>query len=268
MDKLYKIGINELIKKYNIDVKNKKKVPYIILDENITKNSIVKIINQSGVIIIPSYFYNEYIENLIDDKNYRSIVIYPVQKGVESYNKKISTAYVYEKFNIYEKYILVDGFLNEERLIEDINQMLDDEQDLIIVVAINKNDIKYSVLEKIDLLGLTEKIIFIKIKSSNDLINLINAAELVVNLDSEEKLNYNLINAICLNKNIVCSANQLNYELLENYPYYFNNSIKFSELIKKNKKYVRDREIIIHKFLEEANLIELKNKIDGELYEV
>lgn len=268
MGNLYNISVDQLIKKYNMDIKNKKRVPYIIFDEDISKNDIVKIIDQDGIIIVPAYFYNEYLDDFIDDKNYKSLVIYPIGRALELYDKKISTAYVDGKFKIYEKYILLDGFLDEERIIEDIKNMIDDNIDYKIVVPINKKNIQYNILEKIDMIGLTEKIIFIETKCTNDLSNLINGAEIVINLECEERLNCNLINAICLNKPIICNANQLNYELLENYPYYFNNSIKISNLINKNDFYVNDRITIIHKFLEETNLIELRSKIDGELYEI
>lgn len=268
MDKLYNISIDGLIKKYNMDVKNKKRVPYKIFDEEMSKNEIMDIINQNGIIIIPAYFYNEYIEDIIEDKNYRSVVIYPVQKGLELYNKKISTTYVCEKFKIYEKYIFLDRFHGKENIIKDIKNMTDDDINLKIVVIASEKNLSSDILEKIDFMGLTEEIIFLEIESSQDLINLINGAEMVINLESEERLNYNLINAICLNKLIICDANQLNYELLENYPYYFNNSIKINSLINKNDFCVKNRRTIIHKFLEETNLIELKNRVDGELYEI
>ncbi|MGL5416319.1 MAG: hypothetical protein ACRDAU_11715 [Clostridium sp.] len=268
MDKLYSTRVNRLVKEYNTDIKNKKRIPYIILNEKTIKIDIEKIINKDGIIIVPSYFYNEYIEEFIGDKNYKSIVVYPIQKEKLPYNKKISKAYVYERFNIYEKYILLDGFLNEEKIVSIIESMMSDKVDLKIVIAIDKKYINRKVLSEIDLMGLTEEIIFVESNSSNDLINLINTAEAIINLENEEKLNYNLINAICLNTPIICCANQLNYELLETYPYYFNSSIKLSDLVKKNKRDVSMRKLIIHKFLEETNLVELKNKVDGELYEI
>lgn len=181
-------------------------------------------------------FYNNFINSGVDNR----------------VDKLISQTNINYNFKVEDKYIFLDRLFDDYNILEKIKEMIITEFDYKILVPVINKDIELNLLKKIDEMGLDEFILFIKINNIKDIIDLINAAELVVDIDTKikNKINNNLVMALFLNKPIVCNKSEINYKLLGEYPYYYNSHISIDLIIKNKKALLADRESVIRNYLE------------------
>lgn len=181
-------------------------------------------------------FYNNFINSGVDNR----------------VDKLISQTNINYNFKVEDKYIFLDRLFDDYNILEKIKEMIITEFDYKILVPVINKDIELNLLKKIDEMGLDEFILFIKINNIKDIIDLINAAELVVDINTKikNKINNNLVMALFLNKPIVCNKSEINYKLLGEYPYYYNSHISIDSIIKNKKALLADRESVIRNYLE------------------
>ena len=181
-------------------------------------------------------FYNNFINSGVDNR----------------VDKLISQTNINYNFKVEDKYIFLDRLFDDYTILEKITEMIITEFDYKILVPVINKDIELNLLKKIDEMGLDEFILFIKINNIKEIIDLINAAELVVDINTKikNKINNNLVMALFLNKSIVCNKSEINYKLLGEYPYYYSIDISIDSVIKNKKALLADRESVIRNYLE------------------
>lgn len=184
--------------------------------------------------------YNSFTNETIDNRIDRLIS----QEKIK-YNLKVE-----------DKYIFLDQLFNDYTALEKMAKIFTCEIEYKIIVPIKSNTIELDLLKKIDEIGLDEFILFLKINNTNELIDLINASELVIDIstNNQDNINPNLVLAVFLNRPILCNNIEINCNILSNYPHYYNDNINIDSIIKNRGSLCADRESIIRNYLEKIRI--------------
>ncbi|MGL5380217.1 hypothetical protein [Clostridium sp.] len=222
----------------------------------------VDIINRDFIyklkIIVPSHQHRVYlINNFNISEKEIDIIYYPLKNNGVRYDSNLSRIYIYKKLYIYDKYFIVSSKMDDKRIIKKIFDLINKDDEYVIIIpllGVQVRNIDSEVLKEIDLLSLEEKIYFFNIESYSDLIHLINTCQAVINIDDGNELDIVLIEALKLRKKIICEATNINYEMLENYPQYYNKDIKIKDILDKENLPIEEIEYILDKFYE-SNIV-------------
>lgn len=290
----YREGILSLLNEYRIskfdrleDLHDNKKIPFIIVEyipkyykknlelepeDNEYINNLKKFIENQGIILVPSVCIKNKFEKYLGERYDNILILYPISDiDNEVYSKKLSRVYIENKLCISEKFILLSGFNHEYFNILGFSKYLYSNEVIGIIILEDyvTNKERYAeILKRIDELGLQEKIVILSKIDKNDRINLINAAVLVVNLNNSDRVDNNLIKAMYMNTKVLCIGTEFNYELFEDYPTYYQDSISFEQAIDNEKKDCEYKEVIVEKFEKKRNMNRLYEWMKGDLYEL
>lgn len=287
----YREGILDLLNEYRIknfecleNLSDDKKVPFMIVEyipkaykkhlalESEDNKYINKFIENKGLIVVPSVCIKNKFEKYLGERYNNILILYPISDiNNEVYSKKLSRVYIENKLCISDEYILLSNFNHENLSILDLSKYIYSNEVLVVIILDNyvaNKEIYADILKRIDDLALQEKIVILNKIDENDRVNLINAAVLVVNLNDSEIIDNNIIKAMELDTKVLCIGTEFNYELFEDYPTYYQDSISFEQAINNEKIDCEYKEIIIEKFSKTRSMNKLYEWMKGDLYEL